>query len=111
MVVVPHSQSEDDFRREPRTVDDGAMNWARIAAAGTLIAGGVLLVTGQRRAGLAATVTGATLALLDQRESLRCFWNALPGYIDDAQRLLGQIQATVEEIAVQRERLRQILER
>ena len=53
----------------------------------------------------------AALALLDQKETLHSWWSALPGYIDDLQRLLNQVQGTVEEIAIQREKLRQILAR
>ena len=87
------------------------MNWVGLAAGGTLIAGGLLLLAGRRRAGTVAAAAGASLALLDQKETLRSWWSALPGYIDDLQRLLNQVQGTVEEIAIQREKLRQILAR
>jgi hypothetical protein len=103
--------SEEEFESEPSASEAECTNWVAIAAGGTLLAGGLLLLMGRRRAGLVAAASGATLALLDQQETVRSWWNTLPGYIDDVQRLLGQVQSTVEGIAVQRDRLRQVLER
>jgi hypothetical protein len=51
------------------------------------------------------------LALLDQQETVRSWWNALPGYIDSVQNVLGQVEQTVAEVAEQRERLHRILSR
>jgi hypothetical protein len=111
MVVVPLSQPVDDSGTGWRASEAECMNWVGLAAGGTLIAGGLLLLAGRRRAGTVAAAAGASLALLDQKETLHSWWSALPGYIDDLQRLLNQVQGTVEEIAIQREKLRQILAR
>jgi hypothetical protein len=51
------------------------------------------------------------LAVLDQQETLRSWWNALPGYIDQVQGLLGQVQDTVNDVAIKREALRRALAR
>ena len=72
------------------------MNWVGFAAGGTLVAGGLLMLTGERRAGIVAAASGTALALLDQQETLRSWWNALPGYIDQVQGVLGQVQDTVD---------------
>jgi hypothetical protein len=88
-----------------------AVNLVRIAAAGTLLASGVLLVAGKRRAGLATAVTGAALAMLDQKEIVSRWWNALPGQLDEIQRVLGRTQAAVEDLSVQGEKLRRVLRR
>ena len=109
MVVVPLNRSEYDSEPMPRIYERESMNWARFAAGGTLLAGGLLLLTGRRRAGLAAAAAGTTLALLDQKEAVSAFWRLLPGYIDNVQRVLEQVEATVENVAVKREKLRQIL--
>ena len=111
MPVVPLRQQENDFAPELRASDAECMSWIGYAAGGTLIAGGLLLMAGKRRAGMVAAASGAALALLDQKETLNAWWNALPGYIDDIQRLLDQVQGTVEEIAIQRENLRRIFDR
>jgi|HubBroStandDraft_1064217.scaffolds.fasta_scaffold657514_2 hypothetical protein len=111
MVVVPLNRSEFDSEPMPRTSTSESTNWARVAAGGTLLAAGVLLLKGRRRAGLAAAAAGTTLALLDQKEAVSYFWSLLPGYIDNVQRVLEQVESTVENVAVKREKLRQILAR
>jgi hypothetical protein len=109
MVVVPLSNYANESEPAPRAVEAETMNWVELAAAGTLIAGGLLLLAGHRRSGTVAAASGAALALLDQQETLRSWWHTLPSYIDDVQRLLGQVQGTVDDIAAQRQKLRRIL--
>jgi hypothetical protein len=87
------------------------MNWARVAAGGTLLAGGLLMLTGNRKAGLVTAASGAALAILDQQETVKAWWGALPFYIDTVQRVLVQAEQTVAEVAAQRERLHRILSR
>jgi uncharacterized protein (DUF1697 family) len=87
------------------------MNWVGFAAAGTLVASGALLLAGKRRAGMVAAASGTALALLDQQETLRSWWNTLPGYLEEVQRMLSQVQGTVDELAAQREKLRRVLSR
>jgi hypothetical protein len=88
-----------------------SVNWAGVFAGGSLIAGGLLLLAGYRRAGAAAAVTGTALTLLDHQETLRRWWALLPGYIDDVQQVLDQVEGTVEEAAAQGTRLRSVLNR
>jgi hypothetical protein len=111
MPVVPLRQQEYDYEPELCASEAECMSWIGYAAGGTLIVGGLLLLTGKRRAGTVAAASGAALALLDQKETLNAWWNALPGYIDDIQRILDQVQGTIEEIAIQRENLRRIFDR
>jgi hypothetical protein len=109
MGVVPLSQPTIRSNTARSASESETRDFVRIAAAGTLLAGGVLLLAGQRRAGLVAAASGTALALLDQQETLHSWWSLLPGFIDDVQRVLGQVQGTVEDIATKRETLRQIL--
>jgi hypothetical protein len=111
MVVVPLTHRERETAIEPRNCDSDAMNWARFAAGGALLAGGLLMLTGNRKAGLVTAASGAALAILDQQETVKGWWNALPGYIDTVQRVLVQAEQTVAEVAAQRERLHRILNR
>jgi anion-transporting ArsA/GET3 family ATPase len=60
---------------------------------------------------MVAAASGTALALLDQKETLRSWWNTLPGYIEEVQRMLSQVQSTVDELAAQREKLRRIVAR
>jgi hypothetical protein len=89
---------------EPET-EAHEIHWMRIAAAGTLIVSGGLLLSGRRKAGLFAAATGASLALLDQKDALGAWWRIMPGYLNELQRLLGQAQETVDDLAERREKL------
>jgi ABC-type transporter Mla subunit MlaD len=116
MVVVPLSKPENESPTTPDPIAPGiveseAMNWISFAAGGTLVAGGLLLLAGERRAGMVAAASGTALALLDQQDTLHNWWDALPGYIDQVQNVLGRVQDTVNEAAAKREQLRRILAR
>jgi hypothetical protein len=87
------------------------MNWIGFAAGGTLVTAGLLLLAGERRAGMVAAASGTALALLDQKETLHSWWNTLPVYIDQVQRVLTQVQTTVEDVSAKREALRRVLAR
>jgi hypothetical protein len=99
------------YETEPGADEAKNADWAIIAAGGSLIAGGLLLLAGYRRAGTLAAASGAALALLDQQDTLRRWWNALPSYIDDVQQVIDQVQGSVENVAEQRAKLRTILDR
>jgi hypothetical protein len=112
MVVVPlargeYRSSESSFE----TREDGgeSVNWIRYAAAGTLAASGALLVSGHRRIGLIAALSGAALALMDQQDAVINCWNRLPEFLDDLQGTLSKTQAAVEDISNQSQKLRQAL--
>jgi len=87
-----------------------AANWVRIAACGSLVAGGVLYLTGQRRAGLATAVAGTALVLLDQQEVVQTWWRELPNYVGEVQQLLNDMQKLVEDIRMKRGNVRQVSE-
>jgi hypothetical protein len=109
MAVVPLSRTSDAGRT--RNANCEGTNWALFAAGGSLLASAFLLLMGNKRAGLVAAAGGTALAVLDQQEVVKDLWNALPGYIDQAQRVLEKVEATVAEVASQRERLHNILTR
>jgi hypothetical protein len=100
---------ESDAKINRRILESENTNWARIAAGGSLLAGGLLLLTGNRKAGLVTAAAGTALALLDQPEAVKAWWDALPGHIDNAQRVLGKVEATVSELEHQRARLQTVL--
>jgi len=90
----------------PRTAN---VNWVEVAACGSLIAGGLLLLSGRKRAGLVMAASGTALAMLEHEESLRGWWNALPGYIERAQYMFEQVQDVVDNVAEKSESLRRAL--
>ena len=111
MAVVHLPRKANQVHAEPRTAEDEALNWVGFAAGGTLIAGGLLLLSGQRRAGMVAASAGAALALLDQKDTLRSWWHTLPSYIDEVQGTLTHVQNTVNGIAARHATLQRILEK
>lgn len=111
MAVVPLSKPENKAQTTPEVLKSEVTSWIGFAAGGTLVAGGLLLLAGERKAGLVAAASGTALALIDQQETLHTWWEALPGYIDQVQNVLGKVQDTVNEVAVKREELRRILAR
>jgi hypothetical protein len=94
---------------EPPRKGSASPNWVRYGAAGSLLAGGILLLTGKGRAGLVASATGAALAMLDEKDLVKQWWEALPGYLDSAQRMLDQAQQTIDDLATKRDRIMSIL--
>lgn len=110
MVIVPLSKAGDEegSAEETGTRQDRSNRVLLYAAAGTLVAGGALLVSGCRRTGLLATVVGTALAMIDQQETMRVWWNALPVYLDEAQALLNRVQGAVDDVTLQQRKLRQV---
>lgn len=107
MDVVPPERNENESTMEILPPD--SVDWLRIAAAGSLIAGGLLYVAGERRAGMAAAATGTALAMVDQQDLLRAWWRQLPGYVDQVQQMLDDVQNLVEDLTGKRDRLREVL--
>jgi len=107
MGLVPVSKPENNSAANAQQADN--IDWIKIAAGGSLIVGGFLLLTGQRRAGMVAAASGTALALIDQQDALRSWWKILPGYVDQVQRMISQVQNKVEDIAAKRESLEQAL--
>lgn len=109
MVVVPLSKPANSPDPTPRAHRACPMNWVSIAAAGSLAASAALIFSGKRRAGLVTAASGTALAMLDQQELVRVWWNALPGYLAEAQGWLTRAQTALDDVSAQRERLRKIL--
>jgi len=109
MVVVPLSKPAKNPDADADSKWPNSVSWLALTAAGTLAAGGILFLSGKPRAGLVAAASGTTLAMLDQQETVKAWWNALPNYLAEAQGLLGRVQTALEDVSIQRERLRQVL--
>jgi hypothetical protein len=88
---------------------ESEMPWTRSLAAGSLVVGAVLLVTGRRRSGLAVAAAGATLALLERPEAVKEAWEALPRWVRSGQDLLVRVEDFVDELNKQGNRLKKVL--
>ncbi|MGB7265006.1 MAG: hypothetical protein WBC92_05805 [Terracidiphilus sp.] len=109
MVVVPLTKGTKAAEGELPSHGDESTNWIRIAAASTLAASGALLITGNRRAGLLAAVTGTALAMFDQQEAICAWWDSLPGYLEEVDAMLERAQNAVTDLSTQGQKLRRAL--
>jgi hypothetical protein len=70
-----------------------------------------MLLAGQKKAGLVVAASGTALALLNHEDTLREWWDALPGYADRAQWMIEKAQEVVDDITAKGESLRRVLAR
>jgi hypothetical protein len=88
-----------------------SMPWTRSLAAGTLLTSAVLMLTGKRKAALAVAAAGTAVALLEDPDGVRKFWNDIPSYVQAGQRLLARAEGLIEQVAEQGEHLKDVLKR
>jgi len=111
MVVVPLPSPAKDASAAPSDGNSQSADWLRYAAGGALVAGGILLLSRKYRAGLLAASTGTALAMLDQQATVEAWWLALPGLIEDAGRMLTQVEGAISNLDAQREKIRALMKR
>jgi hypothetical protein len=85
--------------------------WTRSLAAGTLLTSGILLALGKRKAALAVAAAGGAVALIEDPEGMRKFWNDIPNYVKAGQKLLARVEGLIEQAAEQGEHFKDILRR
>ena len=87
------------------------ITWTRALAAVSLVFGAAFLLTGRRKAALAATGLGAAVVLAEDTEAIQELWNRTPGYLRDGHELLGRLEGVVEGITEQSGRVQHLLRR
>jgi hypothetical protein len=80
-------------------------DWMRIGVGASLLTGSLLLLTGKRKAGLVVTAAGTALAILDNREFVSEWWDALPHHLQKAQHMLEQTQQTIDDLTAKRDKV------
>jgi hypothetical protein len=83
--------------------------WTRTVAAGSLVAGAVLLISGRRKSALAVAAAGAAVALLENPEMVREAWESMPRLVRTGQDFLSRVEDFVEELNKQGIRLRKVI--
>ncbi len=80
--------------------------WTRSVAAGSLLVGAILLITGHRKTAIAVAVAGGAVALLENPEAVREFWDQAPRLLRSSQDFLVRIEDFMDELNKQGVRLR-----
>lgn len=83
--------------------------WMGRVAAGSLFVSALLLVSGKRKAGLAAAAAGTAIALLENPKAVRDAWNSMPRYLRAGQDFLVRIEDFVDELNKQGSRVHKVL--
>lgn len=83
--------------------------WTRSVAAGSLIVGAILLVTGRRRSGLVVAAAGATVALLENPKAIKDAWDSMPRVMRASQDFLVRVEDFVDQLNKQGIRIRKVL--
>ena len=86
-------------------------NWLRALAAGSLVTGAVLLLTGRRKAALTVSGLGAAVILAEDPEAMKELWHGVPDYLQDGHELLGRLEGVLDGITEQSTRVRQLVRR
>ena len=84
-------------------------NWTHLLVAGAMIAGGALVVTGHKKAGIVVAAAGAALGLIEEPETASGWWKNLPRYLSQAQDFLEKAEGYVEQASTQGRKLQSIL--
>lgn len=87
------------------------ISWSRVLAAGSLVVGAAFLLTGRKKAALAATGLGAAVVLAEDPEALKALWKRTPQYLRDGHELLDRLEGVADGIAEQGGRVRHLLQR
>jgi len=80
-------------------------DWMHIGVGASLLTGSLLLLTGKRKAGLLVTAAGTALAMLENREIVSEWWEALPQHLDKAQQIIDQTQHTIDDLTAKRDKI------
>jgi hypothetical protein len=83
--------------------------WTRTIAAGSLVVGALLLISGRRKSALAVSAAGAAVALLENPDIVREAWASMPRMVRASQDFLVRIEDFVEELNKQGGRIRKVV--
>jgi hypothetical protein len=85
--------------------------WLRALAAGSLVAGAALLLTGRRKAALTASGLGAAVILAEDPDAMKQLWHCVPDFLQDGHELLGRLEGVLDGLSEQGGRVRQLVRR
>ena len=87
------------------------LQWTRVLAAGSLVIGAALLLTGRKKAALIAAGMGAAAVLSEDPHTIKELWHRTPEYLREGHDLLGHLENVVDNLKEQSGRVQQLLRR
>ncbi len=113
VVSTVQDTAEDLKRQGNRLLDTNwdTKQWVRAVAAGSLVTGALLLVTGKRKAALIVATAGTAFALAEDPEGVKKAWNRIPDYLENGHSFLTRFEKFVSELTAQGEKLRSVVEK
>lgn len=90
---------------------ENEFTWMRAIAAGALVTGAALLLSGRRKASLTVSGLGAAVILAEDPEAMKELWHNVPDYLQDGHELLGRLEGVLDGISEQSTRVRQLIRR
>lgn len=108
-MAITLKSKKNELRDALDDLPGGARAWTRGLAAGSLVTGAVLMATGKRRAGLAATVAGLVIGMMEDSDNLRDLWDELPNYIQSGHDALNRFETFVQDLSAQGEKIRSVM--
>lgn len=85
--------------------------WTRAVAAGSLVAGAILLFAGRRKAALAMAVAGTTVAALEHPDAVKEFLENAPKHLRTGQDFLVRAESVLEDLKAKGEKLKGMIGR
>lgn len=107
----PSMEGEKNLMRFQQRIEStlSEVPWTRSVAAGSLVVGAILLITGKRRSGLAVAAAGAAVTLLENPKAVKDAWDSMPRLVRASQDFLVRVEDFVDELNKQGIRLRKVL--
>jgi hypothetical protein len=104
-------EGEINVMKLPRQIEAtlNEVPWTRSVAAGSLIVGALLLISGKRKSGIAVVAAGAAVALMEDPQAVRNVWESMPRYVRSGQDFMDRLEDFVEQLNKQGVRLRKVL--
>ncbi len=109
--ISSHMDSDKQIMKITKQIETSLSEipWTRTIAAGSLVVGALLLITGRRKSALAVSAAGAAVALLENPDIVREAWASMPRMVRASQDFLVRIEDFVEELNKQGGRIRKVL--
>ena len=105
--IAQHATSTNPLTQLPYS----DRQWTRALAAGALVAGAAMLLTGRKRGAMVAVGMGAAAVLIENPNAVKELWRRTPQFISEGHTLLTRLEDVVDNLTEQSQRVQSLLRR